>query len=86
MADVGSTGPVIRILDKWEALSTLPGRQGKVDVVVNYQVDGTRNYQTRMPKENYSPDAMMKQIDDEEVDRQGILSKTWTAGGLPKPE
>lgn len=63
----------ITVTDVREGPSGIPGRLGKTDVIVTYTVDDVRAYQTRLNKEDSSPEAIRKQITAEEKDRLQVI-------------
>ncbi len=70
----------ITISDMHDVASPDPRRPGKLDKLITYTVDGARAYQTRMPKEEFTPEAAQKQITAEELERLKLVGKTFSVG------
>ena len=70
----------IRVADVVEVPAQGPGRQGKMDVVIAYAVDEVRQYQIRMPREDYTPEAAKKRIEADELERLKLVNQTFTVG------
>jgi len=63
----------IRITDIREVPTLTPEGQLKEEMLITYLVDGVRAYQTRLPKEGFSPEQAMEQIKAEEKERQKVI-------------
>lgn len=55
----------IKIIDVREIPSGKPERVGKLDKIITYQLDALRTYMTTMPIEEFTEEALKKQIAEE---------------------
>ncbi len=67
----------VKILNYQVIFSFAQERMGKKDVIVNYSVDGVRQYSTSMPAEDYTPEKAIEQITAEEKERLKLIGKTF---------
>jgi len=65
----------IKILDVREIPSGEPGRIGKMDLIITYQVDALRTYITTMPKEEFTEERLKEKIKKELTEREKWLGK-----------
>ncbi|RKY70078.1 MAG: hypothetical protein DRQ24_09865 [Candidatus Latescibacterota bacterium] len=65
----------IKILDVREIPSGEPGRIGKMDLIITYQVDALRTYITTMPKEEFTEERLKEKIKEELTEREKWLGK-----------
>jgi len=52
----------VKVLDVRDVPSTEPGRIGKIDVLVTYQLDPTHIYMVRIPKEEFTDERVREVI------------------------
>jgi len=75
--EVGVPPPRVKILDVRDVPSTEPGRIGKIDVLVTYQLDPTHIYMVRIPKEEFT-DEKVKEVIKKDVEEK----KRWVGKEL----
>jgi len=60
--EVGVPPQKVKILDVRVVPSVEPGRIGKIDVLITYQVDPTHIYMVRLPKEEFTDEKVREAI------------------------
>jgi len=60
--EVGVPPQKVKILDVRDVPSVEPGRIGKIDVLITYQVDPTHIYMVRLPKEEFTDEKVKEAI------------------------
>lgn len=68
----------VKILDTRKIPSADPGRVGKSDYVVTYQVDGLRTHYVVLPQEAPSDAQIQSAIKAEEKARAGLVGRSFT--------
>jgi len=66
-----------KIIDIRDIPSADPGRVGKMDSMIVYQLDAFRTYTTIMPKEDLTEDRIRERIKAEEGERAEWKAKTF---------
>ena len=64
-----------KIIDIRDIPSPDPGRVGKMDSMIVYQLDAFRTYTTIMPKEDMTDDRVLERIKAEEAERTAWKAK-----------
>jgi len=75
--EVGVPPQKVKVLDVRDVPSTEPGRIGKIDVLVTYQLDPTHIYMVRLPKEEFT-DEKVKEVIRKDVEEK----KRWVGKEL----
>jgi len=60
--EAGAPPQRVRVLDVRDVPSTEPGRIGKIDVLVTYQLDPTHIYMVRIPKDEFTDEKVREVI------------------------
>jgi len=68
----------VTIVDVRDIPSTMPGRIGKVDVLITYQLNAAHVYMIRVPKEEFTEERVVEEI------RKDIAEKRkWIGRKIP---
>jgi len=70
--------PKVKILDVRDVPSTEPGRIGKIDVLVTYQLDPTHIYMVRVPKEEFTDERVREVIRRDVEEKRRWVGKELT--------
>jgi len=76
--EVGVPPPRVKILDVRDVPSTEPGRIGKIDVLVTYQLDPTHIYMVRIPKEEFTDERVRGVIRKDVEEKRRWVGKELT--------
>jgi len=65
----------VTILDVRDIPSTEPGRIGKIDVLVTYQIDPAHVYMIRIPKEEFTEERLTEEIKRDVAEKRRWIGK-----------
>jgi len=65
----------VKIIDTRDLPATDPGRLGKMDVIVTYQLDAFRTYLVTLPKETFSEERLKEAIKKDMTEREKWVGK-----------
>lgn len=68
----------VKIMERTEVLSADPGRLGKYDIWITYQVDAVRTDMVIIPKEQVTEAKILEAIKAKEAERAKLVGKTFT--------
>jgi len=67
--EAGVQPPTVKVVDVRDVPSTDPGRIGKIDVLITYQLDPTHIYMVRIPKEEFT-EAKVREVIKRDVEEK----------------
>jgi len=79
LSEEGEISPQkVKVLDVRDVPSTEPGRIGKIDVLVTYQLDPTHIYMVRIPKEEFTDEKVREVIRRDVEEKRKWVGKELT--------